>query len=309
MLEDRLLDGRLKLRHLTMVTTIADQGSLVGAARALHVTQPVVTRGLHEVEEILGVRLFDRGRRGVVPTVFGESFTHHARGVLAQLRQAGGQIDLLLRADIGRVTVGTHLAGSNMLLPNAIIELKREHPLLTVVVREATPEALSNALLAGEIDLSVGRLTADPPFGVTQERLHLEPVRLVARRDHPVHRMARPRLRDLVAHPWVFPIEETALRAELEEVFAREGVDLPANRVECTSILTLRQLLVSGDAIAALPELIADRDPDLAVVAIRLPSISRSVGVSTAADRPMLPAAHELLSHLRQAARRLATGG
>ena len=54
-----ILDGRLKLRHLTLVVAIADRGSVVAAAQALHVTQPVVTRGLREVEDVLGVRLFE----------------------------------------------------------------------------------------------------------------------------------------------------------------------------------------------------------------------------------------------------------
>src|SRR5882724_13388004 len=99
---DRLLDGRLKLRHLVLVATIAEQGSVVRAAERLRVTQPVVTRGLRELEAILGVELFDRGPRGVTPTIYGSAFLTHAQAVLTQVRQAGQHITELRRAGPAR---------------------------------------------------------------------------------------------------------------------------------------------------------------------------------------------------------------
>lgn len=302
MASDRILDGRLKLRHLLLVTAIADHGSIMRAAEYLHVTQPVVTRGLHEAEEILGVTLFDRLHRGVAPTVYGDSFIEHARAVLATLRNAADELERLSRADLGLVTVGTHLAGSNLLLPRAIAALKNEHPGLTVVVKEATPDTLQADLLAGEIDLTVGRLTAASTPRLTQERLYLEPICLVARAGHPVHQRRRPALKDLAGLPWVFPVDQTTLRREMEDLFAQEGVPIPANRVECTSMPTLRQLVVTTDVIAALPMLIATQDDQLMILDTALRSIRRSVGVTRAADRPLSSAAAALLHHLRQEA-------
>lgn len=305
MSNDRLLDGRLKLRHLSLIVAIADAGSVVGAAGSLHITQPVVTRGLREVEDILGVSLFDRGPRGVTPTLFGDSFLEHARAVIAQLRQADRHIGLLTNADLGTVTVGTHLAGSNLLLPRAIAALKREHPRLTVVVREATPDVLQTALLAGDIDLVVGRLTSKAPSGVVQHMLYREPVRPVARVTHPVHSLKSPTLKQLADYPWIFPVEQTTLRREVEDVFLHEGVPLPQNRIECTSILTLRHLLVTTDFIATLPMLIATQDDKLRLIDTRLSAIRRAVGVTRPANGPLSPAAQALLTHLSQQAARL----
>src|SRR5882757_1252449 len=173
---DRLLDGRLKLRHLVLVATIAEQGSVVRAAESLRVTQPVVTRGLRELEAILGVELFDRGPRGVSPTVYGTAFLAHAQAVLTQVRQAGQHIAELREGQAGSVTVGTHLAGSNVLLPRAISRLKRARPGLRVIVREATPDVLVADLLVGRIDLTVGRLTSrDDGDRTDRIRLYHEP--------------------------------------------------------------------------------------------------------------------------------------
>lgn len=227
MVTDRLLDGRLKIRHLVLVTAIADEGTLVRAAESLHITQPVVTRGLREVEDLLGVALFERLPRGVRPTQYGHAFIERARSVLAELRIAGEEVRLLQSGQLGTVTVGTHLAGSNLLLPRAIATLKAEHPRLTVVVREGTPDMLQQLLLAGDLDLTVGRLSPTVPVRLEQERLHQEPIRLVARAGHPVHGGSRTALADLIAYPWIFPVAQTALRAELEAVFFHEGFRCP----------------------------------------------------------------------------------
>lgn len=298
----RLLDGRLKLRHLTLVDALSERGSLVGAAAQLQVTQPVLSRALRELEEILGVELYERHPRGVVATIYGRAFTEHARAVLAQLSQAGRDVAELADAGRGTVTVGTHLAGSNLLLPRAIARLKAQRPRLTAVIREASPEALMADLEAGRVDLVVGRLARSPGRGVRTQRLYDEPVRLVTRRDHPARALSRPRLADLARYPWILPGDETALRGELEQVFLRHDVPLPANRIECTSILTLRNLLLETDAIAALPILIAADDHRLATLPLSLEPISQTVGVTLPAGRAPSPSTQALLEELTKAA-------
>ncbi|WP_084210561.1 LysR substrate-binding domain-containing protein [Pseudonocardia acaciae] len=299
----RLLDGRLKLRHLVLVTTIAEQGSVVRAAEQLHITQPVVTRGLRDLEAILGVELFERGPRGVSPTLVGEAFLEHARAVLAQIRQAGQHVTELNEGHVGTVTVGTHLAGSNLLLPKAILSLKRERPRVTVVVKEATPDVLAADLLAGRIDLMVGRLRPGEDGGqMAQIRLYQEPIRLVTRAGHPAQALPEPSLGELLGYPWVLPVSQTALRHELEEVFFADGLPLPRDRVECTSILTLLHLLLDSDLIAALPMLIAEEDDRLTTLPTALRSVHRLVGVTVPRDRAPSPSTRLLLEHLRQAA-------
>ncbi|MGW6455902.1 LysR substrate-binding domain-containing protein [Streptomyces sp. NPDC055078] len=298
----RLLDGRLKLRHLILVDALSEQGSVVGAAAALHVTQPVVTRGLLDLEAILGVSLYDRGPRGIKPTVFGVAFTDHARAVLAQLTQAARHLVEIAEADRGTVVVGTHLAGSNLLLPRAIAAVKTEHPLLTVIVREATPEALLVDLEAGRIDLILGRLTSPRGGTTTREILYDESVRITVGAGHPLAGRDDVHLRELLEFPWILPGTETALRRELEEFFIRHGVAPPANRIECTSFLTVRQLLVETHVVAALPSLIGHGDPRLARLPVPLESIGHSVGVTLPADRPPGPSARKLLATLRTVA-------
>ncbi|MGY4098812.1 LysR substrate-binding domain-containing protein [Nocardia sp. R16R-3T] len=281
-----MLIERLKLRQIVLAVTIADHGSVIRAAEALHVTQPVVTRGLRDLEGVLGVELFHRGPRGMSPTVFGELFLEHGRAILSHVRQADQHLHELADATTGRVTVGTHLAGANVLLPNAIHALKEKHPGITVVVQEMTPDHMRSALLSGEVDLAVGRITADlAPDGLRQLGLYPEPVRAVARKGHPLFELDDLVFENLYDYPWIIPLDQTMLRSELELLFVSRGFPLPANRIECTSILTLRNLLASSDAVAALPFLTADSDSAIQILPVELPNFTSTVGLTLPENR------------------------
>ncbi|MGW0662345.1 LysR substrate-binding domain-containing protein [Streptodolium elevatio] len=295
-----LLDGRLKFRHLGLVVAVAEHGSVVRAAEALHLTQPAATRTLRELEDLVGARLFDRGPRGMTATVYGTAMVEHARLVLAEVRRAGEHLAGLREGQTGTVTVGTLLAGTSVLLPRAVAALKRERPRVTVVVREATYDVLYQQLLAGEVDVVVGRLSPPPePGRVRQHALYHEPIRLMARRSHPLHLAGREvELAETLAHPWILPLEQTTLRGELEALFDRSGLPLPADRVECTSILTVRALLLATDMIAALPELVVTGDDQLAPLSVPLESVRRTVGTTLVAGRTMTPAVREFVRHL-----------
>ncbi|GGQ40904.1 DNA-binding transcriptional LysR family regulator [Actinomadura coerulea] len=304
-----LLNGRLKLRHLVLVVAVADHGSVLRAAEHLRLAQPAVTRSLREVEGLLGVELFTRGPRGMTPTMFGDAFVEHARAVLAELRRAGERISGLADGEVGTVTIGTLLAGSSVLLPRAIAALKRDRPGVTVIVQEATFDAQVPRLLDGEIDLILGRLNPIGDLrGLRQITLYGEPVRLVARQGHPARSVAGLGLADLLAYPWVLPLEQTALRSELEQVFRAAGLEPPGNLVECTSVLTVRTLVRDTDMIAALPELVARADAEIAPLPVPLETVRRQVGVTLPARRAPTPSARLMLEHLRRAAAEITAG-
>ena len=93
---------------------------MVRAAEHLHITQPVISRSLQELEEILGVTLFERRPRGLTPTVFGDAFTSTPATSSPSSAWPAATWSELAEGRRGTVTVGTHLFGSNVLLPEAM---------------------------------------------------------------------------------------------------------------------------------------------------------------------------------------------
>ncbi|KUN29669.1 hypothetical protein AQJ23_02615 [Streptomyces antibioticus] len=301
---DHFLDGRLKLRHLVLVTVVADEGTLVGAAKAMHVTQPVVTRSLQEIETIMGVKLFARGPRGVRPTQYGEILIEHARTVVGNVRTAAERIHELQRLGMEPVRVGTNLAGAYSLLPQTLIRLKKAHPHLTVSVVEAMPEDLALQLARGEVDVLVGRLQPSSlRASLRHVRLYDEPVRLVVRREHPSLGTPTGGIEDLMDLPWILPGRKTQLRQEIDELFDRRGLPLPANIIECSTILTLRTVLLETDAVAPLPMLIGARDPLLDMLPLVLETVPREIGITTLADRSPSASTRLLIKGIVETAR------
>lgn len=82
----------MSLDQLQAVVTIAEEGTLVRAARRLRISQPPLTRKVRALEDELGVALFDRGARGMRPTVAGAGFLTSARGILAAVEAAAANV-------------------------------------------------------------------------------------------------------------------------------------------------------------------------------------------------------------------------
>lgn len=296
-----LIDGRMKIRHLVLAIAIAEHGSIIRAAQHLHVTQPVITRGLKELEQLLGVELFHRGPKGVAPTVYATAFLEHARAVLAHLRQAVQHVSELSNATVGTVTVATHLAGANLLLPRAIAMLKAGHPRVDVTVREGAPDKLAADLASGDVDLIVGRQGQLPhEVPVRQVGLYEEPFRIVARRGHPALQLTAPELAELREFPWILPLSQTSLRQELADLFRLQGIPLPAERIECTAPVTVRAIIVETDYLAVLPETLALAEPQLSVVSTPLTGISQKIVATMAAEFSPSPSASVMLDCLTE---------
>ncbi|OIJ26704.1 LysR family transcriptional regulator [Nocardioides luteus] len=304
----QLFGGKLKLRHLVLLTTIADEGSFVGAAENLYVSQPAVTRSVRELEDLVGAELFVRGPRGVSPTPAGEILIEQARSALGNLRRASEQIEEVLQGGARPLRVGTNLAGAYALLPRAVVALKRSHPDITVSVVEGTAEQLTTSLHRSEVDLLVGRLDPGTYRGALHHiRLYDEAVRAVVRRGHPALVSAPQRLADLQSYPWILPLQPSTLRAELDDMFAREGLGPPRDITECSTLLTTRAMLLETEAIAPLPMLIGVRDELLEMLPLRLDTVPRAIGVTLPADRSVSREARLLVDALTATAGIIAT--
>lgn len=302
----QLFGGRLKLRHLVLLVTIADEGSFVKAAEALYVSQPAVTRSVRELEELVGADLFVRGPRGVLPTPAGEILIDRARSALGSLRRASEQIEEVRHGGLRPLRVGTNLAGAYALLPQAVVALKKAHPEISISVVEGTAEVLATSLQRSEIDLLVGRLDPGTYRGALHHiRLYDEAVRAVVRRGHPAL-SAPPRLADLVAYPWILPLQPSTLRAELDETFAAAGLSSPRDITECSTLLTSREILLQTDAVAPLPMLIGVRDDLLDMLPLQLNTVPRAIGITLPADRSVSREARLLVDALTETARLLA---
>ena len=303
---ERWITRKFRLRHVELIAELYECRSISKAARRLSLTQPTLTKALRDVERTLGLALFERTNRGLEPTAYGEIFARHAKIVLAQLRHAAEELESLRVGYSGKVTVGTLLAASASILPDAIALLKKERPEVAISVVVGTYDILVPSLLVGDLDMVLGRL---PEQGrsraLVYEEFYAEPVCLVTRRGHPLTSKRRLGLRDLSNEAWLLPLPETSLRRQIERAFLEANVPLPKNVIESVSILTNRVLLRKSDCIGVLPYHVALDDVEhqlLSILPVKLKSIDSPVGAILRAPGALPPAATAFLEFLRVAA-------
>ncbi|QHK18538.1 hypothetical protein GU243_00645 [Pseudarthrobacter psychrotolerans] len=204
--------------------------------------------------------------------------------------------------------MATHLAGANLMLPQAITRLKAERPKVRVVVREGLPDRLTAELASGEVDLIVGRRgQVAPDIPVRQLELYAEPFRIVCRRGHPALMLENPALAELQEFPWILPGIQTSLRGELAELFRREGAGLPEQQIECTLPLTVRTIVEETDYLAVLPQTLARTEPQLALLSTPLTGVSQTIVATYASGYSPSPSTALMLQHLRAAGARMGT--
>jgi len=304
---ERWITRKFRLRHVELIAQVYDSRSILKASQRLNLSQPTVTKALQDIESTLNVALFKRTNRGLEPTPYGEIFARHAKIVLAQLRHAAEELENLRAGYSGKVTVGTLLAASASILPDAIALLKKERPGVAITVVVNTYDILMPSLLVGDLDMVLGRM---PEQGrsraLVYEEFYAEPICLVVRRGHPLLRKRRLALRELVNQAWLLPLPETTLRRQIERAFLDANVPLPRNVIESVSILTNRVLLRKSDCIGVMPYHVALDDVEqqlLSILPVKLKSMDSPVGAILRAPGNLPPAASALLECLRIAAR------
>lgn len=306
---ERHLVSRLKFKYLKLLVTVGEQQNIFKAAQLLNIAQPAATKIIRDIEIALDLTLFERSSRGVVPTMYGDILIKHAKLVLAQVKHASEELSTVQGGLSGRVTVGTLLAASASLLPRAIARLKKDRPNVSVVVVEGTADKLMSALKLDDIDLMVGRIPeVSPEEDLSNEVLYYEPISLVARADHPLQQKKGLKLADLLDQEWILPARETLLRKEIDDIFHRQGLHLPANATESVSMLTNRMLLKETDMISALPNeviLTYEEIGWLKRLPIDLGAQPGPVGITTRTNRELPPVSQYLLRALREEAQNI----
>ncbi|HTM78731.1 MAG TPA: LysR family transcriptional regulator, partial [Devosia sp.] len=151
----RLIDPRIKLRHLACFLEVARLKSVGNAAQALNISQPAASKTIQELEELLGAPLFDRSRRSLSLTAYGEVFYRYAGTSLASLRQG---IDAASDARIDPIVkIGALPSVSARILPPAVQAFLRDNRGARSRVLTGPNDYLLSLLRTGDVDLVIGR--------------------------------------------------------------------------------------------------------------------------------------------------------
>jgi DNA-binding transcriptional LysR family regulator len=280
----------MNLRQIEIFRAIMHTGSVTDAARLLHVTQPGISRAARHLELQLGVRLFERGGRRLVPTadavaLFGEVEKMY-RGVQTVAEFARG----LRRGEHVRLRIVSSPSVGLQVVPTAIARLQRRLPGLRVRLEILPGTQLIDLLCSDQADVGVFALRADHPLLLTET---IGSVALVCAfpRNHPLARRRSVAVGDVVGLPFISFGTETYQGRLVESLFAAAGITIDPimqvrfGRTACAAV-------EAGSGVTFVDELTA-----------------RSASAADLAWRPLRPAVRVDLGLARPRARGLGSTG
>ncbi|HVU38194.1 MAG TPA: LysR substrate-binding domain-containing protein [Opitutales bacterium] len=196
----------MELRHLRYFVAVAEELNVRRAAERLHVSQPPLSRQIHDLEDEVGVKLLIRSRRGVELTEAGRFFLAESRQILEQGQRAITLAKAAGRGEAGRLVVAYTASLFDPDFSAAVRKFKHRFPLVDMEFRELTPYQQIQELSGRQIDLAYVPFR----FPELEQEMAFECVREVATcavlpQGHPLAKKERLSPRDLAGEPFVFP--------------------------------------------------------------------------------------------------------
>jgi DNA-binding transcriptional LysR family regulator len=290
------------LAELRAFVTVGELQSFAAAAKALHLSQPALSRRISHLEDQLGVRLFDRTTRSVGLTVLGARFLDEVRGLVEDVDRSVLSLRDAAELETGDVTIGCVFSAVHHFLPPVIRAFRERHPRVLVrIIEEGADEVLAS-VKHGEADLAVNYIGMQDPE-VEFAPLLKERYVLACPAGHPLARRRSLRWHELASYPLARVSHASRNRLLIDQALA-ELPPLPRPIIEVRHVSTLIGLVESGLALAVVPRLTLPRAPASVVgVTLEQPAISRTIAIVRRSGRSLSPAATAFARLLASAGR------
>jgi DNA-binding transcriptional LysR family regulator len=304
---------RLRLRDLHVFCTVMQRGSMAQAATHLGVSQPAVSEIIAGLEHALDVRLFDRSRQGVAPTIYGRALVKRATVVFDELKQSIKDLEFLADPTVGDVRIGCPESLAASILPPVIEQFSQRHPNVVVHVNYvASPPRELPELRERTLDALLDRVV--PPFAIESDDLNVEvlfeDVMVVAAgMQSPWARRRKIDLAELIDEPWILPPTDSWNYTTVADAFRARGLPLPKVRVVTFSVHLRNSLLTTGRFLTAYPSSVLRLDANrhaLKVLPVDIPARPWPMVVVTLKNRTLSPVVQLFIDHLRTFTKSLA---
>ena len=268
----------LSLDRLRTLVAIADLGSFVAAARALHLAPPTVSLHVSELEARIGAPLLLRERGHVAPTGVGNTLVERARLLLNQADSMLEDVHRQVQGRSGRVRLSASTPVIAHLLPEVLERVAHEHPGIEVQLAVHTSQEALSQVAEGALDVAVVALPQPKIAGVRVQAWRRDPVMALV--PSAWQRPTRATPAWLASRPLILNDSRTRLSRMTAEWFAAAGHH-PRPRIEHNYNEAIKSLVAAGYGASLLSyeTTPAPPDPRIAVLPLR-PALWRPLGIA-----------------------------
>ncbi|MFD9892872.1 LysR family transcriptional regulator [Amycolatopsis sp. NPDC059027] len=289
----------MELRQLEYFVAVAGELSFSRAARRTHTVQSAVSAAVARLERELRVELFDRSKRQIALTPAGASLLPEAKATLEASRRARDSVSGDRGQLQGTVLLGMLMSTGPVDLPAALGRFHREHPRVTVQLRQSATGSAGHlrAVADGTLDLALLSHSGPAPSTVELRRLAEEPMHLVCRPDHRFARRRRVAVPELAEETFIDFAPGWGNRAATDAAFRAAGLTR-AVPFEVADYATVAGLIRHGLGIALMPATAAGRQSGLKAVPVTEPVLTWTMALALRTGH-LSPAAAALAGEFR----------
>lgn len=297
----------ITLKQIRALVAVAQTGSFTQAAGRLHLTQSALSVLIRELENELGIRLFDRTTRSVRLTDAGREFYPVAERMLADLQNAVVNSRELAAQRRGRVAVAATPLFSATLLPRGIAEYREQHPGVEVVLRDSLAGQVQRMVRDGDVDCGIATCTRGESE-IVVESLMADTLILACPKGHVLGKKAHVTWRDLAGFPFIALSPDNSVGQIIDRVLAAADIIVP-RAYEVSFLSTVVGLVAAGLGIAVLPSYACTtmRLYDIQTRRLTEPTVERPMSLLTSKDRSLSPAAESFREFILGYAKKMET--
>ncbi|AZO76616.1 MULTISPECIES: hydrogen peroxide-inducible genes activator [unclassified Bosea (in: a-proteobacteria)] len=293
----------LTFKQLRYLEALARHGHFGRAAEACAISQPALSMQIKTLEEELGAELFERDRRQVRLTSFGEEIAQRGKDILRALDELEGYARASRNGLVAKLRIGVIPTVAPYLLPSLIGDLTRLHGGLDLHVRETLTPKLVQELNEGRLDMAIVALPVSEP-SLTEVALFTESFVLVRpREDKGKPAPNREALREMR----LLLLEEGHCFRDQALSFCntKPRTVPPRDLLDASSLSTLVQMVDAGLGVTLIPEMavaVETRSASVSVVRFGQPEPSRTIGMVWRKTSPLARQLLEISDMVRQSA-------
>ena len=290
--------GLPSIRQLRAFTAVYHTGQVSTAAEQLSLTQPAVSMLLRELEDRLGVKLFDRNTRSLHRTQAAIEAIVYVERALMELEGLSNSMSQLAHTQRGRLCIATTATIAQTLLPPLLRRYLDLHPGVRIDILDVAPTNFVETLLNRSVDFGIGTLEAPVPG--LREQIFLRDNLIAAAISGPGFLTGRPiTWKQLAQLPLVTVKSGYGVRHRIEAAAQSAGVQLTMAH-EVSLLSTALAMAASGLGVAVVPGSLLQYSAYPQLVARRLvqPTVERHTAVVHQQGRSLAPAAQSFVDFL-----------
>ncbi len=280
---------------LKVFITVAEQHSFTQAGKLLYLTQPAISKRIAQLEEQLGLALFDRIGRQILLTDAGKTLLPRARAILNDVNDLKRAIDSLSNKISGTLALGTsHHIGLHR-LPPYLRHFHQKFPKVKLNIKFMESEEIYELVIQGKLELGIVTLPAQADAHLHTQALWLDSLSFMVSKDHALNTGRSITLAELLDYPAILPESNTFTRTIVERIVSQSGRQIDCG-LSTNNLEIIRMLTKIGLGWSVLPDTLLDEE--LIPLPVENAAINRELGLIFHGRRTLSNAAREFIQLL-----------